>query len=61
MLFRSVHTIEDLEQELEAAKGRNKLSLIEARCAVGARSDLGRPTTAALENKRNFMEYLMTI
>ncbi len=56
-----VHTIEDLEQELEAAKGRNKLSLIEARCAVGARSDLGRPTTAALENKRNFMEYLMTI
>lgn len=55
-----VHTLEDLDRELEAAKRRNELSLIEAACSIGARSDLGRPTTGALENKKRFMEYLMT-
>lgn len=48
----------DLDKELEAAKARNELSLIEVRCSIGARSDLGRPTTTALENKQGFMEYL---
>ena len=27
-------------------------------CSIGAREDLGRPTTTALENKENFMSYL---
>ena len=27
-------------------------------CAIGAREDLGRPTTTARENKENFMAYL---
>ena len=31
---------------------------IDVKCSIGARKDLGRPTTMALENKRNFMEYL---
>lgn len=53
-----VHTVQDLDRELEAAKRRNKLSLIEAKCSIGARSNLGRPTTGALENKIGFMEYL---
>ena len=53
--------IDDLDKELEAAKGRNELSLIEVKCSIGAREDLGRPTTTALENKQNFMEYLETI
>lgn len=57
----SVHTLEELEAELNAAKNRNELSLIEAQCAIGSREDLGRPTTTALENKRNFMEYLQTL
>lgn len=48
----------DLDKELEAAKGRNELSLIEVKCSIGARDDLGRPTTTALENKKNFMEFL---
>lgn len=48
----------DLDKELEAAKARNGLSLIEAKCSIGARSDLGRPTTTALENKQGFMDYL---
>ena len=51
----------DLDRELEAAKGRNELSLIEVKCAIGAREDLGRPTTTALENKQNFMAYLATL
>ena len=47
-----------LDEELKAAKERNALSLIEVECAIGARDDLGRPTTTALENKLNFMDYL---
>ena len=53
-----VDTFEDLDRELEAAKGRNELSLIEVKCSIGAREDLGRPTTTALENKHNFMDYI---
>lgn len=54
----SVDTFEALDAELEAAKIRNELSLIEVKCSIGARDNLGRPTTSALENKVNFMEYL---
>ena len=57
----SVDTFEALDGELEAAKARGELSLIEVKCAIGARDDLGRPTTTALENKQNFMEYLNTL
>lgn len=53
-----VDSFEDLERELHAAKQRGELSFIEVKCSIGARNDLGRPTTTALENKRNFMEYL---
>lgn len=57
----SVDSFEALDRELEAAKKRGELSLIEAKCSIGARDDLGRPTTTALENKQNFMEYLRTL
>ena len=57
----SVDTFEKLDSELEAAKNRNELSLIEVKCSIGARDDLGRPTTTALENKENFMDYLRSI
>lgn len=57
----SVDNFEDLDKELDAAKGRRELSLIEVKCSIGARDDLGRPTTTALENKKNFMEYLRTL
>ena len=53
-----VDSFEDLDRELEAAKRRGALTLIEASCSIGARDDLGRPTTSALENKENFMSYL---
>ncbi|NLT09892.1 MAG: phosphonopyruvate decarboxylase [Ruminococcus sp.] len=54
----SVDSFEALDRELEAAKSRHQLSLIEVKCSIGARDDLGRPTTTALENKENFMKFL---
>ncbi len=54
----SVDNFEALDRELAVAKERGELSFIEAKCSIGARENLGRPTTTALENKRNFMEYL---
>ena len=53
-----VSSFDELDRELENAKNRKSLSLIEVKCSIGARDDLGRPTTTALENKRNFMEFL---
>ena len=54
----SVDNFDDLDKELENAKARKELSLIEVKCSIGARDDLGRPTTTALENKQNFMDYI---
>lgn len=53
-----VASFAELDAELMAAKKRNKLSLIEIKCSIGSRKNLGRPTTSALENKLNFMRYL---
>ena len=53
-----VHDFDSLDKELEAAKERNALSLIEVKCSIGARADLGRPTTTTFENKGDFMKYL---
>ena len=53
-----VDNYEDLDKELRIAKEKNELSLIEVKCQIGARDDLGRPTTTALENKENFMKFL---
>ncbi len=47
-----------LDRELLAARERKSLSLIEVKCAIGARADLGRPTTAAMDNKNEFMDFL---
>ncbi|MCR5213896.1 MAG: phosphonopyruvate decarboxylase [Eubacterium sp.] len=54
----SVDNFDDLDRELVMAKERNQLSLIEVKCSIGARDDLGRPTTTALENKNGFMNYI---
>lgn len=56
--FISVDSFEALDEALRAAKGRDELSFIEVKCSIGARDDLGRPTTTAKENKENFMKYL---
>lgn len=54
----SVSDFETLDEELNKAKLRNEMSLIEVKCSIGARADLGRPTTTAIENKEKFMQYL---
>lgn len=53
-----VSSFEELDRELLAAKEGKELVLIEALCSIGARADLGRPTTTARENKERFMGYL---
>lgn len=51
----------ELERVLKMAKERAGLTFIEVRTAVGAREDLGRPTTAPAENKEAFMTWLREI
>lgn len=54
----SVDTYENLDRELKNAKERRGLSLIEVKCSIGARDNLGRPTITPVEGKEDFMEYL---
>ena len=56
----TVDSVESLDRELIMARDRKALSMIEVKCSIGAREDLGRPTTTALENKQRFMDYLKT-
>lgn len=53
-----VDSFEALDKALKEAKANDNLSLIEVKCSIGAREDLGRPTTTAMENKVNFMKWL---
>lgn len=54
----SIDSFEALDAALTQARAKNELTLIEVKCAIGARDDLGRPTTTARENKQAFMEFL---
>ena len=51
-------SFEELDQALALAKERDGLWLIEVSCSIGARDDIGRPTTTARENKEAFVENL---
>lgn len=53
-----VEDVEALDRALNEARKNNRLTLIEVMAAVGARADLGRPTTTAMENKISFMSFL---
>lgn len=53
-----VEDYEALREVLLEAKKQKELCFIEAKCGIGTREDLGRPTIEAVENKRAFMEYL---
>lgn len=50
-----VNDYKKLNRELRQAKEREGLSFIEVKCSIGARDNLGRPTTTAKENKENLM------
>ena len=54
----SVDNLNDLDNEINQVKNLNNLSLIEIKSSIGAREDLGRPTTTAIENKENFMNFI---
>ena len=56
-----VDDYESLDRELDTVKSRGELALIEVKCSIGSRADLGRPTTTSLENKEAFMEYLESL
>ena len=54
----SAGSFAELDKALSAAKERSELSFIEVKCAIGARDDLGRPTTTPIENKEAFINEL---
>ena len=54
----SVDSAAALDTALQNVKGAGELCLLEVRCALGARADLGRPTTTARDNKTEFMRSL---
>jgi phosphonopyruvate decarboxylase len=54
----SVNSFDAFDKALKDAREADRLSFIEVKCSIGARDDLGRPTTTAKENKENFMRYL---
>lgn len=51
----SVDDFDSLDKALAEAKAVKGLCLIEVKSAIGARSNLGRPTTTPVENKEGFM------
>lgn len=53
-----VDCYEDLDRCLLQARDSECLTFIEVKSSIGARADLGRPTTTAKENKENFMKHL---
>ena len=56
---KKVLNISELDEVLKEAKNSKELFFIEIKAAVGARKDLGRPTISAVENRQNFMQYLI--
>lgn len=48
----------ELKRCIEEVKSQGGPALIEAMVALGARANLGRPTTTAKENKQAFMDHL---
>ncbi|MBQ9315001.1 MAG: phosphonopyruvate decarboxylase [Clostridia bacterium] len=56
--IHSVDSFSELDRLLEKVKEFDRLTFVEIKCSIGARDDLGRPTTTAKENKINFMNYL---
>lgn len=57
-LVLSTDSPETLTQALAEARVTNQLTFLEVKCALGARADLGRPTTTPQENKTAFMAAL---
>ncbi len=56
--YKHVYSAKDydrLDDMLEEIKSKRELAFLEIKCGIGAREDLGRPTTTPKENKEAFM------
>ncbi len=56
-VFRA-DTPDTLDAAVTAAMNAGELALVEVMCAVGARADLGRPTTTPVQNRDALMAHL---
>lgn len=54
----TVSTPEELDTALKEAMASEELCFLSVDCSIGSREDLGRPTTAARQNKEAFMAYV---
>lgn len=54
----SVFKRNELDKALQKLSKSNQLAFLEIKCGIGARKDLGRPTTTPEENKAAFMEFI---
>lgn len=57
-LVLKADSYEELDAALEKAKAADTLVLLEVSAGLGAREDLGRPTTSAKQNMQDFMTEL---
>lgn len=57
-LVLRARTFQELEEGLSRCGKEKGPVFLEVECAIGARENLGRPTTSAQENKSAFMEHL---
>lgn len=57
-IIREVSDAESLQSALTQITAQPGLTLLEVHCAVGARADLGRPTTTPVENRDALMRFL---
>lgn len=53
----SATNLEELIQELEKIVNREELCFLEIKASLGARKDLGRPTSKPIENKQEFQTF----
>lgn len=54
----SAETEQKFKNVFQLIKNKKGPILIEVKCKIGSREDLGRPTIAPAENKNNFMRFL---
>lgn len=53
-----VSTVEELQRSLAVVITQQSSTLLEVRCKLGSREDLGRPDRTPLQNKAELMEFL---
>lgn len=56
--FRSIADKRNLLASLQELQMVHGLAMLEVKCAIGSRSDLGRPTLTPLQIKQEFMKYV---